>query len=252
MPLRAFLSRRPGEPSSIAVIHERATYDVQVRRHQKARRYTLRIHAVTRAIVLTMPPRGSLRDAQRFAEQHGAWIAARLDRLPVASAFSDGDEVPLRGVMHRLTHRPGARGVAWTEQPQNGAPLLCVAGEAAHVNRRATDFFKREAAADLGTASRRYAAMLGVSIKRISIRDQTSRWGSCSATGVLSYSWRLVLAPPFVLDYLAAHEVAHRVELNHSPRFWRTLQRICPEMERAKTWLNAHGAGLHRYGQTVR
>jgi len=94
--------------------------------------------------------------------------------------------------------------------------------------------------------------MLGVTIKRISIRDQTSRWGSCSATGVLSYSWRLVLAPPFVLDYLAAHEVAHRVELNHSPRFWRTLQRICPEMERAKTWLNAHGAGLHRYGQTVR
>jgi predicted metal-dependent hydrolase len=252
MPLRAFLSRRHSEPSSIAVTFDWATYDVRVRRHRQARRYTLRIHAVTREIVLTMPPRGSLRDAQIFAQKHSAWIAARLDRLPCATAFADGAEVPLRGVMHRIVHRRGMRGVVWAEAADGGTRLLCVAGEAPHINRRVIDFLKREASRDLEAASRRYAEMLDVTIKRISIRDQSSRWGSCSSTGVLSYSWRLILAPPFVLDYLAAHEVAHRVELNHSSRFWRTLQRICPNTDRAKAWLDAHGAGLHRYGQTAR
>ena len=85
-------------------------------------------------------------------------------------------------------------------------------------------------------------------IKRVSVRDQSSRWGSCSTTGVLSYSWRLILAPPFVLDYLAAHEVAHLVEMNHSARFWRLVDRICPNVPRAKGWLDVHGTDLHRYG----
>ena len=112
--------------------------------------------------------------------------------------------------------------------------LLCVAGEAPHVDRRIGDFLKREARRDLDAASRRHAAALGVAIKRISVRDQSSRWGSCSNTGVLSFSWRLILAPPFVLDYLAAHEVAHLVELNHSPRFWRLVRRLYPDADRAK------------------
>ena len=95
---------------------------------------------------------------------------------------------------------------------------------------------------------RRYTDALGVKFKRISVRDQSSRWGSCNSDGVLSFSWRLILAPPFVLDYLAAHEVAHLVEMNHSARFWRVVARICPEMDRAKAWINAHGNELHRYG----
>jgi predicted metal-dependent hydrolase len=90
--------------------------------------------------------------------------------------------------------------------------------------------------------------MIGVGVKRISVRDQSSRWGSCSTTGVLSYSWRLILAPPFVLDYLAIHEVAHLVEMNHSQRFWRLVNGMCPDAERAKVWLDVHGADLHRYG----
>jgi hypothetical protein len=111
------------------------------------------------------------------------------------------------------------------------------------------DFLKREAKSDLEAASRRAAAALGIAVKRVSIRDQSSRWGSCSTTGVLSYSWRLVLAPPFVLDYLAAHEVAHLIEMNHSRRFWRVVERICPDLARAKAWLDANGTSLHRYGQ---
>jgi hypothetical protein len=191
--------------------------------------------------------RGSVREARAFAERSGGWIAARLKRLPQAIPFADGLELPLRGVAHRIVHRAGVRGTVWAEA--GDPPLLCVAGDRAHMARRVRDFLKREAKRDLDAASRRYAAMLGVSVRRISVRDQSSRWGSCTAAGVLSYSWRLILAPPSVLDYLAAHEVAHLVEMNHSPRFWITLARICPDWERARGWLNAHGTALHRYGE---
>ena len=127
--------------------------------------------------------------------------------------------LPLRGVDHRIEHRRGARGTVWTEVGRRDARLLCVAGETPHLPRRVRDYLKREAKRDLEAASRAAAQALGVSIKRVSVRDQSSRWGSCSSTGVLSYSWRLILAPPFVLDYLAAHEVAHLIEMNHSRAF---------------------------------
>jgi predicted metal-dependent hydrolase len=156
--------------------------------------------------------------------------------------------VPLRGEPHRIEHRAGARGTAWIELGDDGSRALCVAGEAPHVARRVRDYLKREAKRELEAASRRYAAQLDVKVKRVSVRDQASRWGSCSTTGVLSYSWRLILAPPFVLDYLAAHEVAHLIEMNHSRAFWRIVGRICPHAGRAKAWLDAHGADLHRYG----
>ncbi len=101
---------------------------------------------------------------------------------------------------------------------------------------------------DLEAASLRHAHALGLAIRRVTVRDQSSRWGSCSTTGMLSFSWRLILAPSQVLDYLAAHEVAHLVEMNHSAKFWRVVQRICPDHQSAKAWLDAHGADLHRYG----
>ena len=156
--------------------------------------------------------------------------------------------MPLRGVPHRITHRRGARGTVWTETDGDGLRLLCVAGETAHINRRIGDFLRREAKREVEAASLRYASELGVSIRRVSVRDQASRWGSCSTAGVLSYSWRLILAPNFVLNYLAAHEVAHLVEMNHSVRFWRLVRRLFPDHERAKVWLDVHGSDLHRYG----
>jgi predicted metal-dependent hydrolase len=207
----------------------------------------LRIHAASREVVLTIPPRGSIRQAREFAQRHGAWIAARLRRLPDAAPFTHGALVPLRGLEHRIDHRPSARGAVWIEVQANER-LLCVAGEGPHLPRRVHDFLKREAKRDLEAASRLAAQTLGVKIRRVSVRDQSSRWGSCSSTGVLSYSWRLIFAPPFVLDYLAVHEVAHLVEMNHSRRFWRLVERVCPDMGRAKAWLDAHGADLHRYG----
>jgi predicted metal-dependent hydrolase len=248
LPLRALLFRRTSEPAVLTVDFDREVYQVRLRRHQQARRYTLRIHSATREVVLTMPPRGSLKQAREFAQKHGAWIAARLQRLPQAVPFLHGTVLPLRGVYHHITHRHGARGTVWTETGAAGERLLCVAGALPHIPRRIRDFLKREAKRDLEAASHRAAQALGVAIKRVSIRDQSSRWGSCSTTGVLSYSWRLILAPPFVLDYLAAHEAAHLIEMNHSLSFWRLVEHICPNMNRAKNWLEAHGADLHRYG----
>ena len=248
MPLRALLFRRPPEPPTIEIAVDQTIHSVRLRRHPQARRYTLRIQTATREIVLTMPPRGSLKEARAFAEKHGGWIAARLGRLPPAVRFAHGTVIPIRGLDHRIEHRRGARGTVWSELGADGARLLCVAGEAPHVGRRVADHLRREAKRDLDAASRRYAAQLGVAVRRVSIRDQSSRWGSCSTTGVLSFSWRLILAPGFVLDYLAAHEVAHLVEMNHSPRFWRTVLGMCADTRRAKVWLDTHGAGLHRYG----
>lgn len=251
LPFRALLYRRNREPSAISVDFDGEIHPVRVRRHRQARRYTLRIHAVSREVVLTMPPRGSVKHARDFAERHGAWIASRLRRLPGAEPFVHGAVLPLRGRLHRIEHRPGERGAVWVET-QGGENLLCVAGEAPNVSRRVHDYLKREAKRDLEVASRRAAQSLGITFRRVSVRDQRSRWGSCSSNGVLSFSWRLILAPPFVLDYLAAHEVAHLVEMNHSRRFWRLVAGINPDPGSAKAWLDAHGADLHRYGAQPR
>jgi hypothetical protein len=250
MPPHALLYRRPSEPPRIDIAFDGAVFAVRIRRHRQARRYTLRIQAAKREVVLTIPPRGTLKEARIFVEKHGAWIAARLGRLPLAAPFAQDVVVPLRGEPHRIAHRRGARGTVWTESDGCGARLLCVAGQAQHLTRRVADFLQREAKRDLEAASRRFARDLGVAIRRLSVRDQASRWGSCSSTGVLSFSWRLILAPSYVLEYLAAHEVAHLVEMNHSARFWRVVSRLVPEHQCAKAWLDAHGAELHRYGLT--
>jgi predicted metal-dependent hydrolase len=244
LPLRALFYRRTSEPAAITVEFDREIYLIQLRRNAQARRYTLRIHSANREVVLTLPPRGSLKQAREFAQKHVTWIATRLRRLPTPAPFVDGALVPLRGIDHTIMHRPDARGTVWVE-PGN---KLCVAGDAPHVARRVRDYLKKEAKRDLEKASKRAASALGVSLKRVSIRDQASRWGSCSTNGVLSYSWRLILAPPFVLDYLAAHEAAHLIEMNHSRAFWRQVAGVCADFKKAKAWLDAHGAGLHRYG----
>jgi hypothetical protein len=248
MPLQALLYRRTSEPQTIEVVCEETVHAVRLHRHRQARRYTLRVQTATREIILTIPPRGTVKEAREFAQKHGGWIAARLGQLPEVVPFADGVVMPLRGEPHRIVHRRGARGTVWTEVDGNGERLLCVAGYAPHIPRRIGDFLRREARRDLEAASLHYARALGLAVRRVTLRDQSSRWGSCSTTGMLSFSWRLVLAPRYVLDYLAAHEVAHLIEMNHSAKFWRVVRRICPDHERAKSWLDIHGAELHRYG----
>lgn len=243
--IRRLFQREP-EPETIAVRHEGVEYPVAVKRMAKARRFTLRVRSASRDAMLTMPARARFADAVTFAERHGGWLATRLARIPEALELAPDAVLPLRGVPHRVVHRADRRGTVWVEETDQG-PEIHVAGDPAFTARRIRDFLRREAKADLEAATKRYAAALGVQVTRVTLRDQSSRWGSASSTGAISYSWRLILAPPHVLDYLAAHEVAHLREMNHSARFWRIVRELCPDFEVAKAWLRVHGAQLHRY-----
>ena len=241
-----------GASSIITLTHAGETIAVSLRRAPTARRFTLRVRFAARDAVLTMPQRASLREARAFAERHAAWIAARLNRLPQTIPFASGSIVPLRGVDHMLVHRPETRGTVWIEtsdDARDAATLsICVAGRAEHLHRRVQDHFKHEARRDLEGAVARHARALDLPPRGVGLRDPVSRWGSCSASGSLNFSWRLIMAPPFVLNYLAAHEVAHLVHLDHSPRFWNLTRRLCADTDRAESWLSAHGAHLHKYG----
>src|SRR5258708_1949892 len=221
MTTRALLYRRPYEPSTLLVKHGSQIFSVRLRRHRRARRYTLRIHPSDREAILTIPPRGTIADAKDFAQRHGGWIAARPGRLPKAAPFLPGTVIPLRGVPHRIVHRPGVRGTVWPETRDSGERILCVAGGPEHIERRVYDYLKREVRADLQEAVQSSAEALGVKVKRLSIRDQSSRWGSCTSAGSLSFSWRRGLSPPPLLHYLCPPEVAHLLAINHSPRVFR-------------------------------
>lgn len=239
---------RPG-PEAAVVSTRFGDVPITVRRSERARRMTLRVRAATRDVTLTLPVRTAAGAAHAFVERHVGWIEQRLARLPRPVPFAPGETIPLRGLPHRIVLREGRRGITRVEPGLSGDdPRLVVHGDLAHVARRVADFLKREARRDLVEAVARHAAALGVGVGRVALRDTTSRWGSCSASGDLSFSWRLVLAPPDVLDYLAAHEVAHRREMNHGPRYWAHVARLAPDYERAEAWLKAHGATLHRYG----
>jgi predicted metal-dependent hydrolase len=249
----AFVARRAAEPlpDSLEVATASGVMAVDLRRHPRARNYTLRVAGPARPPVLTMPKRGSLNEARRFLDRHLGWLERQVEKQPQPLPIADGAVVPLRGVPHVVRHAPATRGtVAIVPTDISGMPALVVAGDAAHLRRRVLDFLKREAKRDLEWAVIRHTLKLGVRAKAVRLRDQSTRWGSCSPDGHLSFSWRLVLAPAFVLDYLAAHEVAHLRELNHSHRFWHLCAALAPQSDMARAWLRANGATLHAVGAT--
>ena len=223
---------------------------VEVRRHAGARRLTLRVSKTRRAVVVTVPSGCRIEEADRFLKTNIDWVRERLGRVPDPVPLADGETLPLRGNLHRLCFIGPMRGapVASIEhRPAEVMPRLNVSGLAEHAGRRLKDWLFAEALKDLDERVRCHAASLGVRVRHISLRDQTTRWGSCSANGFLSFSWRLILAPPYVLDYVAAHEVAHLLEMNHGARFWRLVAKAVPRIEDAKHWLRHEGTDLHRY-----
>ena len=246
-------ARRPIPPPSprIEIVLGDGSVPVALKRVSHSQRFTLRVRAATRDVVLSMPAYSSLRSAREFAERNADWIQARLATLPRPVSFEPRSVVPLRGVEHHIVHRPETRGVVWTEYPASG-PQICVAGERPHVSRRVADFLKREAKKDLEAAVRKHTRRIEVVAQRIVLRDTKSRWGSCSSAGTLNFSWRLVMAPAYVLDYLAAHEVAHIVHMDHSPQFWKVTHKLCARTDEAEAWLKTKGADLHRFGAAKR
>jgi predicted metal-dependent hydrolase len=234
------LVKRPKmiEPALLAV--EGKSIPVSFRRNAKARRLVLRLSRA--GVIVTLPPRVSRGEALDFAKKSARWISERLRSEPAARPLRAGAELLIRGERRVILHSGSRRGTVALADAS-----IIVSGDAAHLGRRLTDWLKAEAKRDLLKASEFYAEAMGVKFHRLSVRDQKSRWGSCSSDGTLSYSWRLILAPTFVLDYVAAHEVAHLKHMNHGRQFWRLVLTHCPNAARAKSWLKAHGAELHAY-----
>ena len=216
---------------------------VDVRVSPRARNYRLSIPH-RGAPVLTVPRYGRWSEAQAFLDRQAGWLLARVHRAPQAVALADGATIPLRGEPHVIAATGKVRGTVLADDGRT----LWTPGAPEHMARRLVDWLKAEALADLGERVAVHAAALGVKVIAVRVREQASRWGSCSATGRLNFNWRLILAPPFVLDYVAAHEVAHLLEMNHSPRFWSTVRRALPDMDRGRAWLKAHGRHLMSYG----
>ncbi|MFT3733057.1 MAG: SprT family zinc-dependent metalloprotease [Hyphomicrobium sp.] len=221
---------------------------LEVRRHPGARRLTLRVSRTRRAVIVTLPLQCDLDEAGSFLNRHIDWVRARLDSLPNHVPFEDAAAMPLRGIPHTIVFSGNTRSRSIAIDQRVSRPSIVVPGEQHLAANRLTRWLFEEAKRDLIASVERHSRPLSLQPKRIAVRDQTSRWGSCSTTGALSFSWRLVLAPSFVLDYVAAHEVAHLIEMNHGPRFWALVKKICPDFETAKQWLQVLGPDLHRYG----
>lgn len=216
---------------------------VEWRRSTRARRVSLRIDPRIGSVVITLPTRAARSAGMALLMNNADWVAQRLALLPDAVPFADGAELPLHGRPLVIRHAPRGRRGVWIDDA-----CLCVSGEAAFVRRRVTDYLRREAHRSLTALVAEKAARAGLTPRRLSLRDTRTRWGSCASDGSLSFSWRLVMAPGFVQDYVAAHEVAHLRHMNHGKRFWALVDRLTSHREAAMAWLREEGARLLRIG----
>ena len=217
--------------------------DVVLRRHPRARRLKLQVDGKLGLPVLTLPPGVTEAEGLSFLNRNAGWTRKRMETLPEKVTFAPDVVFPFRGQDLKIDHRPDARGTVSIDGDR-----VIVSGGAEHLSRRVTDFCKKQAKATIKPLAGQLAAELGRKPNRITIRDQRTRWGSCAANGDLSFSWRLILAPPDILDYVVAHEVAHLVHMNHSTAFWKTVTQLYPQCDRARDWLGIHGTRLHRIG----
>jgi predicted metal-dependent hydrolase len=243
------MQRHPHGLEQAQLVIDGAVLPLTLKRNARARRIILRLDRSGRGVQITLPLRASRLKALDFAKSHSDWIKSRIAKVPERIAFAPGAVIPLRGVPHEIRHVPTLR-AALRVSPSDGPGLgiIEIGGEASQLARRCRDWLKVQAKNDLMAASAAHAEAMGTSFRKVAVRDQTSRWGSCSTTGQLSYSWRLILAPPFVLDYVTAHEVAHLKHMNHGVRFWTLVKRHCPDLDRARAWMRANGRRLHSYG----
>jgi predicted metal-dependent hydrolase len=245
--MRLFFRRPAPTETTIAPVPlpDGTTLPVTVRHSVRARRIALRLRLAEREIELVLPSGASLTRALAFLESRRGWIAAQAVRLPTRIPFVDGATIPVLGVEHRLT----ALGIRRGAPPfRIGDGVIEVTGLADHLARRTEAGLRDHARQLLAEKTRALAARLGRPAGRITVGDAASRWGSCSAAGNIKYSWRLVLAPERVLDYVAAHETAHLAEMNHSPRFWAVVESLYGPFEAERHWLKRNGGHLMLYG----
>lgn len=220
--------------------------DIDVVRHARARRMRLAIDSRSGRVRLTLPPRAPLRQGLAWAEEQRGWIAAQRAKLPVARPFAPGALVPLGDAMVEIVWpAPGGRTVR-----REGSALLC-GGPREGLERRVERWLRAEALRVLSAETGEFAARAGVQVTGVAVGDPRARWGSCAASGAIRYSWRLILAPAFVRRATVAHEVAHRVHMNHGRAFHAfNRQLLEADPGPARAWLRTHGAALHWVGRS--
>lgn len=213
---------------------------VSLRRSARARRFSLRVSRLDGRVTLTLPMGAPQAEALAFLQARAGWVRGHLARQPDLHRVELGSVLPVAGQPRRV-------GRAMDGPPRLDGAQLLVGPRARAIGPQAEAVLREEARARLTDAALRAARVYGRTVTGITLKDTRSRWGSCSAQGRLMFSWRLVLAPSEVLDYVAIHEAAHLVEMNHSRAFWAQVARLCPDYAAHRDWLRVHGAGLHRF-----
>jgi predicted metal-dependent hydrolase len=213
---------------------------LKLRKNPRAKRMTLRISRIDGSVTLTVPSGVSERQALAFAEEKQSWVRGHLAQRQDQKVLGPGITLTVAGKQMRLIEGQGTRlrvdgdMIALPQPVEKGRKHLQI-------------WLKEQARAELTRASDHYAGLLGKRYSKLTVRDTRSRWGSCSSAGALMYSWRLILAPRSVMAYVAAHEVAHLVEMNHSPAFWQVVNRLYGPHNEARAWLRLEGPNLHRF-----
>lgn len=215
---------------------------ILIRRHSTSRRITIRYQPLQHTLSLTLPRYVGVRQGLRFVEEKRGWIERQLTAKPKPIPFADGQVIPMLGKDYTL-HHVGGRGLIHID-----GDCIFIPGDSAFMPRRVREWLKAQAREEIVRLAHSKAEQIGQKVRKISLRDTTSRWGSCSHDGNLSFSWRLILAPYPVLDYLVSHEVAHLAEHNHSAAFWKVVAHLYKDHEQAQRWLRAHGGKLYAYG----
>ena len=216
---------------------------IEWRRSSRARRVSLRIDPQSGAVVVTLPMRAARNAGMALLMDHAHWVSDRLAALPEALKLEDGASVPLAGEPHYIRHVPQGRGGAWLAGRE-----IQVAGAPEFLPRRVLDLLRHEARRRLGILVVEKSTLIDIRPSRVTVKDTRTRWGSCAPDGSLAFSWRLVMAPDFVQEYVVAHEVAHLRHMNHGPRFWALVDQLTAHAEQAIPWLRGEGVRLLRVG----
>lgn len=214
--------------------------EVALRRSARTRRFSLRVSRLDGRVTLSLPNGAREAEAMKFLVAQEGWLRAALAKMPGQATVGIGSVLPVEGRM--LTLVPGTG-----RSPRMEDDSLLLPGDPGRAGVRAAAYLKVLARDRLVAACDLYAGRLGRPFSTLSLRDTRSRWGSCTSDGGLMFSWRLIMAPPAVLDYVAAHEVAHLAQMNHSPAFWAVVQGLCPGYGAHRAWLRGQGQALHAY-----
>ena len=215
---------------------------VRIEINPRAKRLILRLDEQKREAVAVSPSKRLVPEAARFAADRLDWAAARLRQLPPAARLAHNRRIKLKGSDCLITLEGEGRRACLVE----GDPhVLCLPGDPETIGRRAERYLRTLAKSELSRAVEEYCGVLGGDARRVSVKDTRSRWGSCTSDGRLAFSWRLIMAPSEVLDYVAAHECAYLLEMNHSPRLWAHVERCRPHWKRERAWLRKYGTTLH-------